>query len=134
MLRKIWYIVLHVFLLYAINDTIFKLRCVKKCRNTEIFLARIFLYSDWIRRFNTKSPYSVKIQENTGQKKLHNLDTFHAVLMMPTESGILLKSHVTCNFMLKYYITISLHQFTKNLNQIFYLSRTNENLEICVPV
>ena len=133
MLRKIWYIVLHVFLFYAINDTIFKLHCVKKCPNTEIFLA-IFLYSDWIRRFNTKSPYSVKIQENTGQKKLHNLDTFHAVLIMPTESGILLKSHVTCNFMLKYYITISLHQFTKNLNQIFYLSRTNENLEICIPV
>ena len=42
----------------------------EKCPNTEIFLVRIFLYSDWIRRFTELSPYSVRIQENTDQKKL----------------------------------------------------------------
>ena len=54
-------------------------------------------------------------------------------LMMPTESIILLKNHVSCNFMLKYYITVSLRQFTKTSNQ-FLLIQGNENLEICMPV
>ena len=54
--------------------------------------------------------------------------------MMPIESGILLKNNVSCNFMLKYYITVSLRQFTKTSNQFFYLSRVNKNLEICMPV
>ena len=36
----------------------------EKCPNTELFLVRIFRYSDWIRRF-TKSLYSIRIQENT---------------------------------------------------------------------
>ena len=36
----------------------------EKCPNTEFFLLRISLYSDWIRR----SPYSVRIRENTDQK------------------------------------------------------------------
>ena len=48
---------------------------------------------------------------------------------MPLESDILLKNHVSCNVMLKYDITISLRQFTKTLNQLFDLSRPNENLE-----
>ena len=38
------------------------------CPNTELFLVRIFLYSDWIRRFTCKSLYWVWIQENTDQK------------------------------------------------------------------
>ena len=42
----------------------------KKCPNTKFFLVRIFLYSDWIRRLRSKSPYPVRIQENTDQKKL----------------------------------------------------------------
>ena len=48
---------------------------------------------------------------------------------MPTESSILLKNYGSCNFMLKYYITVSLRQFTKTLNQFFDLSRANENLK-----
>ena len=36
--------------------------------------------------------------------------------------------------MLKYNIKISLQQFTKTLNQFFYLSRANKSLEICMPV
>ena len=36
--------------------------------------------------------------------------------------------------MLKYNIKISLQQFTKTLNQFFYLSRANKSLEICIPV
>ena len=39
----------------------------EKCPNTELFLVRIFLYLDWIRRGRI-SPYSVRIQENTDQK------------------------------------------------------------------
>ena len=38
--------------------------------------------------------------------------------MIHIERGILLKSHVSCNFMLKYYIAISFRQFTKTLNQL----------------
>ena len=38
----------------------------EKCPSTEFFLVRIFLYSD----LQSKSPYSVRIQENTDQKKL----------------------------------------------------------------
>ena len=53
---------------------------------------------------------------------------------MPIERSILLKNHVTCNFMLKYYITVSLREFTKTLNHFCDLSRANENLEICMPV
>ena len=34
----------------------------EKCPNTEFFLVRIFLHSDWIRKF-------IQIQENTNQKK-----------------------------------------------------------------
>ena len=54
--------------------------------------------------------------------------------MMPIEIRILLKNHVSCDFILKYYITVSLRQFTKTLNQFFDMSRVNENLELCIPV
>ena len=43
----------------------------EKYPNREFFLVRIFLYSEWIRRFTqSKSPYSVRIHGNTDQKKL----------------------------------------------------------------
>ena len=56
--------------------------CVK-CLNTEFFLVRIFLYSDSIRSRSKsrKSPYSVRIQISTDQKKTPYLDAFHAVTM-----------------------------------------------------
>ena len=44
--------------------------------NAEFSLFRIFLYSDWIRRFTRKSPYSVRTQENRNQKKLCILTLF----------------------------------------------------------
>ena len=40
----------------------------EKCPKTELFRVRISLYSDWIRDSQNKSPYSVRIQENTDQK------------------------------------------------------------------
>ena len=47
--------------------------CIKslleKCSNTGFFLVCIFPHSDWIRR-DKISPYSVRIRENTDQKKL----------------------------------------------------------------
>ena len=36
--------------------------------------------------------------------------------------------------MLKYFVTISFRQFTKTLNQFFYLSNANENLDTCIQV
>ena len=55
---------------------------------------------------------------------------------MPLDSSTLLKNHDSCNFMLKYYFTISLQQLfsPKILNQFFSLCRATENLEICMPV
>ena len=40
---------------------------LEKCPNTEFFLLRIFPYLDWIRN---KSPYLVRIRENTDHKQL----------------------------------------------------------------
>ena len=54
-------------------------------------------------------------------------------LIMPIKSSFLLKHLVSCNFMLKYCITVSLRQFKKTLNDAFYLSRPNKNLETCMP-
>ena len=51
---------------------------------------------------------------------------------MNIDSGIPLKHHASCNFMLKYYITILLRQFTKTLNQFLNLSRINKNWETCM--
>ena len=48
--------------------SIFSLR--EKCPNTEFFLVPIFQCSDLIRRFTSKSLYSVQIQESADQKKL----------------------------------------------------------------
>ena len=56
------------------NFSLFSLR--EKCPNTEFFLVRIFLYSDWIRRF---SPNSLWIQKKYGSEKTPYLNTFHAV-------------------------------------------------------
>ena len=44
---------------------------------------------------------------------------------LPMKGDILLKNHVSCNFMLKCYIPVTPRQFTKTLNQFFYLSRAN---------
>ena len=52
--------------------------CVK-CPNTELFLVRIFLYSDWIRRF---TPQISVFRPNTGKygpEITPYLDTFHEV-------------------------------------------------------
>ena len=51
-------------------------------------------------------------------------------LMITIDNGILLKSHASCNFMLKHYITILLQQYKKTLNRFLNLSRAKENLEI----
>ena len=55
-------------------------------------------------------------------------------LMVPIGSSIFLKNHVSCSFVLKYYITNSLRQFAKNWNHFFDKCRANKNLEICAPV
>ena len=49
---------------------------------------------------------------------------------MPLDSSTLFKNHGSCNFMVKYYFTISLQQFfsTKILNQFFSLCRATGNL------
>ena len=50
------------------------------------------------------------------------------------DKGILLKNHVSYNFMLKLYITALLQQFSTTLSQFLNLSRANKDLEICIPV
>ena len=54
--------------------------------------------------------------------------------MVPIESSIYLKNHGSCNFKLKYFVTVPFRQFTKTLYQFIDLSRGKENLEICMPV
>ena len=58
------------------------------CPNTELFLVRIFLYSDWIGTeygdLLYKSPYSVWIQENTDQIWLR-IWTLDAVIICPNQ-------------------------------------------------
>ena len=51
-------------LLFSVVNQQLTLR--EKYPTTELFLVCIFLYSDWIRRF---TPYSVRIQEDTDEKK-----------------------------------------------------------------
>ena len=69
--------------------TSYRKHCVN-CPNADFFLVRIFLYSDWIRRFLCKSPYSIRIKENKDQKKLNFHDNFHAekkFTIMQTQSN-----------------------------------------------
>ena len=50
----------------------------EKCPNTEFFLLRIFLYSDWIPKFTV----NLSIQSEKGKyepEKTRYLDPFHAV-------------------------------------------------------
>ena len=68
------------------NNRIFcsiELSLREKCPNTELFLVRIFLYSDWIRRDTPVSlRYLSVFSPNTGKygpKITPYLDTFHAV-------------------------------------------------------
>ena len=53
--------------------------------------------------------------------------------MMLIGSGILLKNMLVVIYS-KYYMTVLSRQFAKTWNQIFYLSRANENLETCMLV
>ena len=39
----------------------------EECQNTELFLVRIFLYSDWTQRDTSISPYLIRIKENTAK-------------------------------------------------------------------
>ena len=48
------------------------------------------------------------------------------------KSSILLENHVSCNFLLKYYITVSIRQFTKHFNEFFVLIWGKRKFEICI--
>ena len=61
----------------------------EKCPNTEFFLVRIFLYSDWIRKFMSKSWYSVRIQENVDQNTLRVCPSFSQFYNLFTQSFLL---------------------------------------------
>ena len=51
----------------------------EKLPNTEFFLVRTLLYSDWIRRFSSKIPNKWKC----GSEKTPHWGTFHAVKILP---------------------------------------------------
>ena len=66
-------------LVTSFHSYLSNIRLREKCPNTELFLIRIFLYSDWIRR---DLPYLSVFSPNTGkygQEITPYLDTFHAV-------------------------------------------------------
>ena len=73
---------------YDFVNFITKVSLREKCTNTEVFLVRIFLYSDWIRRF-------------TG-KKLRIWTLFDAVCIMVII--FLLKLEKTIPFLLSFFI------------------------------
>ena len=50
----------------------------EKCLNTELFLVRIFPHSNWIRR---DTPYSVRMREDTDQKKFRIWTLFTQCLL-----------------------------------------------------
>ena len=52
---------------YILWISTFALR--EKCPNTEFFMVHIFLYLNWIGDLRSRSPYSVRMQENTDLKK-----------------------------------------------------------------
>ena len=54
----------------------------EKCRNTELFLVHIFLYSDWIRRFTPKISVFSSNTGKYGPEITPYLDTFHAMLIL----------------------------------------------------
>ena len=62
---------------------------------------------------------------DVAQDLVYKLYLFYAInnsifkSIRPIEGTILLKNHVSCNFMLKYYITFSIRQFGITLNQFF---------------
>ena len=58
----------------------------EKCPNTEFFSGPHFAVFGLNTEIYCISPYSVRIQENTDQKKLRYLETFHAVLESYSES------------------------------------------------
>ena len=62
-----------------------------KCPNTELFLIRIFLYSDWIRRFTSIYSAVSTITGKYGPEITPYLDTFHAVITLSCGLGFNLK-------------------------------------------
>ena len=64
---------------YILWISTFALR--EKCPNTEFFMVHIFLYLNWIGDLRSRSPYSVRMQENTDLKKTVFWHSFHAVLI-----------------------------------------------------
>ena len=64
---------------YASNLQILWITLRKICPNTEVFLISIFMIRTQYGEAPSVSPYSVRIRENTDQKKTPLLDTFHAV-------------------------------------------------------
>ena len=61
--------------------------------------------------------------------RIFDIYYFILYLFLIIKSGIFLKNNVKCNFILKYYQDF-ITTIYGNLNQSYYLSRANKNLEI----
>ena len=68
----------------------------EKCPNTEFFLVRISRHSDWRRGDPSIYPYSVRMRENTDQKKLRIWTLFTQCIWQKQAESFLTK-----NFFLK---------------------------------
>ena len=84
-----------------VTEPAFTLR--EKCSNTELFLVRIYLYSDWIRRF---TKYICVFTPNTGKhwpETTPYLDTFHERYLFKLNNG---NTRAMCEICLK----LEIHQ------------------------
>ena len=111
----------------------------EKCPGTGFYLVRIFLYSDWIRKFFNKSPFSVQIGENRDQKKTRYLDIFtqgNILICMGEFERIWTRQTWTrkiCNFEQCYVCLNSFISIRKrSFASLFHLQCTHSNF--CVTV
>ena len=78
----------------------------EKCPNTKFFLVRIFLSSDWIRRFTENVVFSPNAGKY-GPEKTPYLDTFHAVILLSKVHDVI--KTINCYIS----IVMSFHQKTR---------------------
>ena len=76
------------------NKNQYKTQHCEKCPNTEFFLVRICPYLDWMRIVLRISPYSVRMRENTNQKKLRIWTLFTQCKLKPIMLLLIFHYHI----------------------------------------
>ena len=89
-------------IIYTLGKTFCNRSLHEKCPNTKFFLVRNFRQSDWIRRDSRTeygeilriSPYSVRLLENTGQKKFRIWTLFTQWLLLKVCESFLSRHNI----------------------------------------